>query len=216
MVTIISVFALIAALLALVAGALALVGMKGVREPVSKVDGLVEKTEALEARVAALEQQLAPKEPKKAPEPPKKKGNPWDDFLADYNTLAVSIDASQTGQEACDRFFALRSLKGIICLDPSATVEGKAAPKFVEVAQAGKAAYWAYAVEDMFAVVPNPIKGYTKTLHEKGGMKETFASNFDEVDKDVPRIQVKLPAIFTHDNGTWIIAQPGIVKLLDE
>ena len=214
--TILSVFALIAALLALVAGALALVAVRGVREPASKVDGLVEKTEALETRVAALEEQLKAAQPKPAPAPPKKKSNPWDAFLVEYNKLAASIDTPQTSQEACDQFFAVQGLKGLICLDPAAQVDGKAAPKFVEVAQAGKAAYWAYAVEDMFAVVPNPVQGYTKALHEKGGMKETFASNFEEKEKDAARIQVKLPAIFTHDNGTWIITQPGIVKLLDE
>ncbi len=217
---ILSVFALVAALLALVAGALALVGMKGVKEMAAKVEELETRAAELEARIAAIEKQLAPAAPEKkpapAPAPPKKDGKPWDDFLADYNLLAASIDTPQTSQEACDRFFALRSLKGLICLDPEAEVSGKSAPKFVEVAQAEKSAYWAFAFDDggMFAVVPNPVKGYTKNLHEKGGMKETFASDFD--DKDVPRVQVKLPAIFTHDNGTWIIAQPGIVKLLDE
>ena len=212
------VLSFVAALLALVAGALAIVGVKGVRGPASKVDGLVADTAALEARVSALEKQLAdakPKEAKPAPAP-KKDAKPWDDFLADYNLLAASIDTPQTSQEACDRFFALQNLKGLICLDPAAQVDGKAAPKFVEVAQAEKSAYWAYAFDEgkMFAIVPNPVKGYTKNLHEKGGMKETFASDFD--DKDVPRVQVKLPALFTHENGTWVIAQPGIVKLLDE
>ena len=65
-----------------------------------------------------------------------------------------------------------------------------------------------------YVVVPNPLKGYTKSLHEKSGMKETFASNY--TGKDAARIQVKLPAIFTAADGKWTIVQPGIVKLLEE
>lgn len=209
-----SILAFVAAFLALVAGALALVGVKSVRGPASKVEGLEEKAAALERRVAALEKQLAEK-PKAKPAP-KKNGKPWDDFLADYNLLAASIDGSAQSEEACERFFAIRALKGLICLDPAAQMNGKPAPKFVEVAQAGKGAYWVYALDgsNEFAIVPNPLKGYTKALHEKGGMKETFASDFEE--KDSSRIQVKLPALFSHDNGTWMIQQPGIVKLLNE
>ena len=209
------VLAFVAALLALVAGALALVGVRGVKKPAGRVPELEEDVAKLKERVAALEKQLVPKEPKKDPTP-KKQGNPWDDFLADYNLLAASLDGPQS-QEACDRFFALRQLKGLICLDPAAQEGGKPAPKFVEVAQAAKSAYWALSIgegDKQFAIVPNPAKGYTKSLHEKGGMKETFASNFEE--KDVPRLQVKLPALFSHEAGTWKITQPGIVKLLDE
>ena len=174
------VLAFVAALLALVAGALALVGVRGVKEPAGRVPELEEDVAKLKERVAALEKQLVPKEPKKDPTP-KKQGNPWDDFLADYNLLAASLDGPQ-GQEACDRFFALHQLKGLICLDPAAQENGKPAPKFVEVAQAAKSAYWALAIgegDKQFAIVPNPVKGYTKNLHEKGGMKETFASNFE-------------------------------------
>ena len=210
------VLAFIAALLALVAGALALVGVRGVKEPAARVPELEEEIEHLKARVTELEAQMKALEPKKAPAAPKKDGKPWDDFLADYNLLAASLDGPQS-QEACDRFFALRQLKGLICLDPAAQEGGKPAPKFVEVAQAAKSAYWALSIgegDKQFAIVPNPAKGYTKSLHEKGGMKETFASNFEE--KDVPRLQVKLPALFSHEAGTWKITQPGIVKLLDE
>ena len=200
------VLAFVAALLALVAGALALVGVRGVKEPAGKVPELEEDVAKLKERVASLEKQLVPKEP----------GNPWDDFLADYNLLAASLDGPQS-QEACDRFFALHQLKGLICLDPAAQEGGKPAPKFVEVAQAAKSAYWALSIgegDKQFAIVPNPVKGYTKNLHEKGGMKETFASNFEE--KDAPRVQVKLPALFSHEAGAWKITQPGIVKLLEE
>ena len=209
------VLAFVAALLALVAGALALVGVRGVKEPAGKVPELEETVAHLKERVAALEKQVTPQEPRKDPTP-KKKGNPWDDFLADYNLLAASLEGAQS-QEACDRFFALQQLKGLICLDPAAQESGKPAPKFVEVAQAAKSAYWALAIgegDKQFAIVPNPVKGYTKNLHEKGGMKETFASNFEE--KDAPRVQVKLPALFSHEAGAWKITQPGIVKLLEE
>ena len=210
------VLAFVAALLALVAGALALVGVRGVKEPAARVPELEEEIEHLKARVTELEAQMKALEPKKAPAAPKKDGKPWDDFLADYNLLAASLDGPQ-GQEACDRFFALHQLKGLICLDPAAQENGKPAPKFVEVAQAAKSAYWALAIgegDKQFAIVPNPVKGYTKNLHEKGGMKETFASNFEE--KDAPRVQVKLPALFSHEAGAWKITQPGIVKLLEE
>ena len=212
------VLSFVAALLALVAAALALVGVRAVRSRAAAVPELQEKVKILEARVADFEKKLTEmtQPPRQAPAK-KAPANPWDDFLADYNLLAASLDGPQQGQEACDRFFALRSLKGLICLDPAAQENGKPAPKFVEVAQAAKSAYWALAIgegDKQFAIVPNPVKGYTKNLHEKGGMKETFASNFEE--KDAPRVQVKLPALFSHEAGAWKITQPGIVKLLEE
>lgn len=216
--TFVIVLSFVAALLALVAAALALVGVRVVRGKADDVAQLQEKVKILEARVADFEKKLeAPPQPQKKEPAKKEPANPWDDFLADYNLLAASIDGPQQGQEACDRFFALRSLKGLICLDPAAKQNGKPAPKFVEVGQAGKSNYWAWMIgkdDARYAIVPNPLKGYTKNLHEKAGMKETFASNFEN--KDAVRIQVKLPAIFSAAEGKWTILQPGIVKLLEE
>ena len=205
--------------LSFVAALLALVGVRAVRSRAAAVPELQEKVKILEARVADFEKKLTEmtQPPRQAPAK-KAPANPWDDFLADYNLLAASLDGPQQGQEACDRFFALRSLKGLICLDPTAKQDdGKPAPKFVEVGQAGKSNFWAWPMgkEDVrYVVVPNPLKGYTKSLHEKSGMKETFASNY--TDKDAARIQVKLPATFTAADGKWTIVQPGIVKLLEE
>lgn len=219
------VLSFVAALIALIAAALALVGVRVIHSRADDVPELQEKVKILEARVADFEKKLAalaqpaPAEAKPAkPAGKKADAQPWDDFLADYNLLAASLDGPQQGQEACDRFFALRSLKGLICLDPAAKQDdGKPAPKFVEVGQAGKSNYWAWRIDEAsarYAVVPNPLKGYTKNLHDKAGMKETFASNFET--KDAARLQVKLPAIFSADGGHWTILQPGIVKLLEE
>ena len=197
------VLSFVAALLALVAAALALVGVRAVRSRAAAVPELQEKVKILEARVADFEKKLTEmtQPPRQAPAK-KAPANPWDDFLADYNLLAASLDGPQQGQEACDRFFALRSLKGLICLDPTAKQDD------------GKPA-WSMGKEDVrYAVVPNPLKGYTKSLHEKSGMKETFASDY--AGKDAARIQAKLPAIFTAADGQWTIVQPGIVKLLEE
>ena len=213
------VLSFVAALLALVAAALALVGVRAVRSRAAAVPELQEKVKILEARVADFEKKLTEmtQPPRQAPAK-KAPANPWDDFLADYNLLAASLDGPQQGQEACDRFFALRSLKGLICLDPTAKQDdGKPAPKFVEVGQAGKSNFWAWPMDRdaaRYAVVPNPLKGYTKSLHEKSGMKETFASDY--AGQDAARIQAKLPAIFTAADGQWTIVQPGIVKLLEE
>ena len=158
------VLSFVAALLALVAAALALVGVRAVRSRAAAVPELQEKVKILEARVADFEKKLTEmtQPPRQAPAK-KAPANPWDDFLADYNLLAASLDGPQQGQEACDRFFALRSLKGLICLDPTAKQDnGKPAPKFVEVGQAGKSNFWAWQMDRdaaRYAVVPNPLKG---------------------------------------------------------
>lgn len=213
------VLGLVAAVIALVAAALSLIAVQGLRGNASRVPELVEKIKILEARVAALEKRSLPPEekPQAKPAPKQADAKPWDDFLADYNLLAASLDGPQKGQEACDRFCALRSIQGLICLDPAAKQDGKPAPKFVEVGQVAKSTFWAFKLPGepvRYAVVPNPVKGYTKNLHEKGGMKETFASDFEE--KDAARLQVKLPAIFGEESGQWTVVQPGIVKLLQD
>ena len=169
------------ALLALVAAALALVGVRAVRSRAAAVPELQEKVKILEARVADFEKKLTEmtQPPRQAPAK-KAPANPWDDFLADYNLLAASLDGPQQGQEACDRFFALRSLKGLICLDPTAKQDdGKPAPKFVEVGQAGKSNFWAWQMDRdaaRYAVVTgvwwkNICRCLTAILRSKSSIK---------------------------------------------
>lgn len=194
-------------------------GHGGAAQIPDEIEELPGRLKVLEAQVASLEERMTAAEAKlaPAPEPPKKPSKPWEDFVADYNLLAATIDGPEHGQDACDKFFERYGLKGLICLDPAAEHEGKPAPKFVEVGAAAKSTYWGLDYDhdgQHFAIVPNPTKGYTKDLHENGGMKETFASDYE--DKDADHLQVKLPALFSLENGHWLISQPGIVKLLKE
>ena len=80
--------------------------------------------------------------------------------------------------------------------------------------------FWLWAIpqnNSRFVVVPNPACLYNENLHFEGGMKETFASNYDENNKsaEYTKIEVKLPAIFVHDEDTapWIVEQPGLINV---
>ncbi len=222
MVTLIAVFGLAAGILGLVAGAVAVAAARSarekagaVREAAAKIEALEKNCSGLEERVKALEQ-AAVALPQQDPAAPAKEekgaAEPWSDFLAGYQGLMDSFAGGAEDEQACRDFALVHELRFLICLNPSAQVEGKAVPKFVSVSDMAQSTFWAYALPDgtHYAIVPNPLHGYTKELHEKGGMKETFAVNFDG--ETMKKFVVKLPAIFTAEGGTWLIEQPGIIR----
>ncbi len=140
-----------------------------------------------------------------------KKTQPWSDFVQDYNALAQSMEDAQA-DIACGNFAELQQLMLLQC-----RVQGNQLPAFSVVEDVKASRYWAWKLpkdETKFAVVPNPKVPYDVRLHAEGGMKETFASNFQEKNpRTYRKIAVVLPAIFTLQQDSWTIAEPGLLRL---
>lgn len=139
----------------------------------------------------------------------------WSRFVTDYNNLSASMDVPRA-EEACQAFVDNYQLRLLRCTDHDAVDEttGDHAPKFM-LAPFSISAFWAWQVpEDKghFVVVPNPLRVYGEKAHAEGGMKETFASNY-EAGKEYHRIQVRLPALLCKDSNGWHIEQPGVIRL---
>ena len=180
----------------------------------AEVKRLSEAVEKLESQMAPPEEELpeTPSEPE-APAQPMADEVVWKPFVDDFNHLANSMNVPGA-KEACGNFTKSKNIKMLICLDHAAQVDGKPAPKFVAMESLEASNYWAFLLPktvDRYAVVPNPLIPYEQKLHDEGGMKETFASNFGgSVSK---KIEVKLPALFHNKDGNWIIDQPGVIHL---
>lgn len=68
--------------------------------------------------------------------------------------------------------------------------------------------------QDIYGVVPQLNTVYDLIMHNVGGMKEAFTSNFDKSVGHYDRVIVVKPAIFhRQSNGSWMIMQQGILRL---
>ena len=143
----------------------------------------------------------------------------WQDFVDDFNSLARSMDIPKA-DVACKNFVGLHQLILLKCLFPSSS-DGRHSempPKFAREKNIADGVYWAWPIpeeEGRFAAVPRPDMDYDEKLYRQGGLKETFASNFENGDRGVVyhHVEVKLPAIFVNKNGNWHIEQPGLIRL---
>lgn len=137
----------------------------------------------------------------------------WQKFVDDYNNLANSMNVPKAA-EACENFVRTNKVHLLICVGHADAAAGDNGPMYAPVEKVEDSNYWAWNVpgqpED-FTVVPNPMAGYTEDLHHRGGMKETFASNYET--GSFKQIQVKLPAHFTQRMGAWKIVQPGVIRV---
>ena len=137
----------------------------------------------------------------------------WHAFLADYNNLAASMDVPKA-QQACEAFVKTNELEVFVCTDHAAQENGQVMPQFAAVEDIAQSTYWAWPVPEAvgaYIVVPNPLHPYDQQLHNEGGMKETFASNYEQ--GECREIQVRLPAKFQKRNGQWKIIQPGVIRI---
>ncbi len=192
------------------------------KSKLSKVSKLPNEVAHLSKNVAALEARLAPApapEPKEEPaeekpaEKPQENVPSWQPFVDDYNHLARSMDIPEA-EKACENFVKIQKITMLMCLDHAAQLDGKPAPKFVPVTNVSASVYWASplpGVADRYAIVPNPLIVYDEKMHEEGGMKETFASNYES--GTCKHMDVKLPALFHNASGNWVIDQPGMIHL---
>jgi len=129
--------------------------------------------------------------------------DPWMDFVADYNKLAVEM--AKPGQlTRCEQFVREHKLRAL-------TYGG--AMTFRPAIDVRDSSYWAFkCAGEEFAVVPNPMNPCDEELHEHGGMKEIYALNYQN--GVYRKYSVKLPAIFEHDHEKgWTLKNPGVVNL---
>ena len=128
----------------------------------------------------------------------------WTGFLENYNHIAASM--AVPGQlKACENFVAENKLRILVY---TGSVD------FIAAHNVEESRFWAWKIEgsDRFVVVPNPMIKYDENLHSHAGMKESFASNYDN--GSYTKYFVELPAILNHDEtGKWKILEPGVIKL---
>ena len=130
--------------------------------------------------------------------------NLWADFLESYNHIAESM--AVPGQlKACENFVNENNLKILVY---------NGSMNFVAASDVKESRFWAWKIEESnkFAVVPNPMIKYDEDLHSHSGMKETFASNYEN--GSYTKYFAELPAILSCDeNNNWKILEPGVIKL---
>ena len=131
--------------------------------------------------------------------------DPWMDFVAAYNKLAIEM--MKPGQlTRCEQFVREQKLRAL-------TYGGSMT--FRPAIDVRDSSYWAFKLPgagEEFAVVPNPMNPCDEELHDHGGLKEIFALNYQG--GTYKKYSVKLPAIFEHDHDKgWTLKNPGVVNL---
>ena len=152
----------------------------------------------------------APVRPAKAKAKEAEPDGPWLDFVRHYNSFSKNLSGAGTEKE-CGQFMRQNDLIALTCIKD----ENTGLIEYSPVTKATDGSFWAWQMPDdkhMFAVVPNPQAAYDQELHEKGGMKETFASNYTE-GESYAYIEVTLPALVRDTSGKWTVEQPGIIQL---
>lgn len=201
------------------------------REKIAKIEDLEREFKSMQREIKGIKEQLVKYQFKEAV--PVDKGVPksafnvasasadegalkqevWQRFVDDYNNLANSMEVPKAAK-ACEDFVRNNRLHLLICVETSDTETGGGSPLYAPVDEVELSNFWAWQVpgkEDTFVVVPNPLVEYNAELHNRKGMKETFASNYEK--GSFKQIQVKLPARFTQRLGAWKIVQPGVIKV---
>ncbi len=229
---------MVLSVLLLIAVAVLWTAQHGMREKVARCSKLEGDLKAVTTELRELQSVLMPERSKSdmeeeeegdpvlsVPEspvknPPPVKRSVWQNFVDDFNSLARSMDIPKA-EIACENFVALHKLVLLTCLSHGG-FDGKGnemEPAFSLERSVKASTYWAWPLPDeqgRYAVVPNPILRYDDKLHREGGMKETFASNFEnETAATFCHVEVKLPAIFTNRSGKWKVEQPGLIRLME-
>lgn len=211
------VLAVVLGVLSLVAAAYSWSAILSSRSRLDKIDTLEQELRKLRQDVKVLQSNLAGLQLQAAPAAgePEKERPVWQDFIDDYNSLAISMNVPKA-EEACEAFLRAYGLSLLVCVNPAAQEDSgrRTGPKFSEVDQLPTSTLWAWPIPEQagaYAIVPNPLIPYGANLHNKGGMKETFASNYEQ--GEYRSIQVRLPALFHQQDHHWKIEQPGVIRL---
>lgn len=186
---------------------------------------LAGRVAALEGETRALKEKLERgASPEPAPEaeqeeasaePPKheRPKAPWQDFVDAYNALADEM-TDRNRDSLCEKFVQEQGLELLVCVGYDTKEANRHRPQYQQAQSPEDAVCWAAPVpgsETDYAVVPKLNQPYTQELHDKKGMKETFASNFEKA--DVTGIHIRIPAIFRRKDTSWKVANPGVIRL---
>ncbi len=229
-----SMFGLVLSLFLLFAAAYVIVSIRGIKGKLGKVNSLERDVRALTKEIHSMRavrqakdsdddestgEAGAPTESTTGGDGINIEKNVWLPFVEDYNKLAASLKEPMVNL-AVQEFIEKNNLQALMCLDHSA----QPSPRFVAAEETTAGNFWVWPIPNnkgRFVVVPNLAFPYGESLHFEGGMKETFASNYEELrkvdegKKDYNKMTVKLPAIFVHDEDTapWIVEQPGLINV---
>lgn len=154
-------------------------------------------------------------EPAAPAEPPKheRPKAPWQDFVDAYNALADTA-ADEKRPALCEKFIKDQKIELLVCVGYDTQHANQHMPQYESTQSLKDAVCWAAPVpgkETEYAVVPKLDQVYTQELHDKKGLKETFASNFEKGDKK--GIHIRIPAIFHKKGDGWKVANPGVIRL---
>lgn len=121
-------------------------------------------------------------------------------FVDGYNKVAANVNS-----DACQSFVTANKLR-LFVYDSVMT--------FLSTVELEDSNYWAWKIpeQNLYAVVPNPLIPCTEEIHEQGGLKIFFETNFKG---GICKIYyVQMPALFTENsNGNWIMRKLGSLIL---
>ena len=138
----------------------------------------------------------------------------WQDMLNDYHALRDAFDPEK-GQGLVEPFVAAYGMELLVSHAHEKLDNGKIMPRFEKVQDVVEASYWAWPITGQagdYAVVPSPMVPYDQKLQDEGGMKETFATKFENGEV-YTKIHVDTPALFVFRKERWAIEQPGILTI---
>ena len=107
-------------------------------------------------------------------------------------------------------------IKRFACTNPENRKTNLNAPPTFETRDEGD--FWAIEKEDSsddYYVVPNPMIPYSEERHRFCGMKEAFASNYQE-GKTYTHMEIEAPARFNLMGSLWAPQRPGKIVLSEE
>ena len=155
-------------------------------------------------------------EPEPEPESePEEESPPIVRFLEAYSE---ANDVADTALQKA-RFASLLvefSVKRFTCTNPEARKTDPNAPPTFETRDDGD--FWAIEKEDGsddYYVIPNPTIPYSEERHRLCGMKEAFASNYQE-GKTYTHMEIEAPARFNLMGSLWAPQRPGKIVLSGE
>lgn len=218
---VLSMFGLVLSVILLFAAAYVIISLRQIKKRLKKVNKLETDVKAITNEVHSLRAMRAsenpvavPKEAAEIADGPNIESSLWMPFIEKYNELSAQ-QGSADSKENLSQFAADNNIAALDCIDHDAKENNRPAPKFIAAKSALDGNFWAWQIpttNGRFVIVPNPSKPYTENLHFEGGMKETFASNYEK-NIEYKKLDVKLPAIFKNENDNWIIEQPGLIRL---
>lgn len=134
-------------------------------------------------------------------------------FVDAYNAIYAEGKSSFEMRRAREDFLRTFKVRAFGCVNYEARMENTAlAPVFRDAPSPAEGNFWAMPVQgDKYAVLPNQKLNYEGQIHETGGMKEAFKSNFGG--GTYAHIRAVKPAVFSANGGAWTLCARGEILL---